>query len=1048
MPNWTHEQKQAIYEEGSNILVSAGAGSGKTEVLSERALRKVKDGVNIDQILILTFTKAAAYEMMIRIRNKIAEAGFTEQVNRIEKSYITTFDSFALSIVKKYHDRINIVKEVSIIDENVIFLLKKQFLEEILEEYYQKPTPSFEKLITDFCLRDDRELKKYILSVNDKLDLMYDKNSYLEEYIENSYQTPKIEKRLEEFETILKNMIMQIKELLKQLELSLDQKQYMEYVTALEPLLNANHYDEMKKNLEITLPRLSKNSDQYLKQTKEKLKSLIEDIQNMCTFSNKKEMLEGYLSTKEEVEVIIEIIQKLDQKLMAYKKQNSIFEFTDISKLAIELVSNHPDIQEELKSYFNEIMIDEYQDTSDLQEKLISLISNHNVYMVGDIKQSIYRFRNANPSIFKEKYNRYSKGEDGKKIDLNQNFRSREEVLEDINSIFNEIMDNDFGGANYQESHNMIFGNQVYIEKGKTNQNSSLEIYCYHQEKDSPYISYHKEEIEAFIIVSDMQKKVKDHYQVYDKELKRLRDVCYSDFVILIDRSSKFVTYKKIFEYLKIPLTILKDENIIDQNEVYLIRNILKLLSSIEKQDYGNTFQYSFISLARSYLFSYSDQEIFHIMKNNLYENTSVIEKINKIRKKLDYLDLYSLLENIIQEFEFETKLIEIGNIQTGISVLEYFKNLSINLQNLGYDYQQFITYLDGIIQSEKEINIPISIQNENSCRIMTIHKSKGLEYPICYYSGLSSSFNVSDLKEKIVFDNEYGMILPSFQNGYQDTFYKTLLKKKYYLDEISEKIRLFYVALTRCKEKMIIVTDLEEKESLEEKSVSSFEKEKYRSFLDILKSIATKIENKIVKVDLDKMILTKEYKNLNQKKIEDIAVQNNCIVSEYHIQEKIIEDFHFSKKVTHLISSKEKENMQLGIKIHELLEIVDFKNPELQKLEITDIEKKYLEAFLNQPILKNIQEANILKEYEFYTMDENHQKKHGIIDLVLEYQDRIDIIDYKLKNIEDIEYKKQLMGYQSYMEKKCKKRVDIYLYSIMDQTLKKMNSMENTISI
>ena len=187
MPRWTNEQQEAIDKSGCNIIVSAGAGSGKTAVLSQRALRKVKEGINIDEVLILTFTKAAAYEMMLRIRDKISKNGFGEQVNRIDKAYITTFDSFALSIVRKYHDRLNLEKNVSIIDENVISLLKKEILDEIVDSYYHSGDQEFLKLITDFSLRDDKEIKKYILSINDKLDLKYDKKDYLNAYLDEFY---------------------------------------------------------------------------------------------------------------------------------------------------------------------------------------------------------------------------------------------------------------------------------------------------------------------------------------------------------------------------------------------------------------------------------------------------------------------------------------------------------------------------------------------------------------------------------------------------------------------------------------------------------------------------------------------------------------------------------------------------------------------------------------------------------------------------------------------------------------------------------------------
>lgn len=1041
MPRWTEEQQQAIDLEGSNILVSAGAGSGKTAVLSERTLRKVKSGVNIDQILILTFTKAAAYEMMLRIRDKISKAGLLEQLNRIDKAYITTFDSFALSVVKKYHDRLNLAKNIAIVDENVISLLKKELLDEVFEKFYKENSSCFEKLITDFCLRDDNEIKKYILDLNNKLDLKYDKEIYLDNYVSKYYDTDTIKARVNEYETLLKSNISKIESILRKLEIILDGDDYFKFYDQLEPLLNATNYDEIKNSLDITLPRLPKNSGDEAKKLKDTLNKQIEVIEDMCIFDSTDDMINDYLSTKDYIVAIISIIKALDEKINIYKMNKNVFEFTDISKLAIRLVRDNEDIRLELKNYFNEIMIDEYQDTSDLQEQFIKLIENNNVYMVGDIKQSIYRFRNANPFIFKEKYDNYAKELGGRKIDLNKNFRSRGEVLANINQIFDDIMDDNFGGANYQESHRMVFGNSTYINEGKTDQDYNFDIYNYHIEKDSIYKKYKTEEIEAFIIAKDIQDKINNNYQIFDKDTLILRKIRYSDFVVLMDRSSKFTLYKKIFEYMKIPLTILKDENIMDQNEVYLIRNILKLIECLENKDYDNTFKYSFISIARSYLFNYSDEDIFHTMTNNLYFDSEIIIKAKTILEMLPKLNLKELINCIVDTYDFNMKLINIGNVQMGISVLEYFKNLSESLQDIGYDYHKFIVYLDDIISSKKEIKIPVSVGDDNSCKIMTIHKSKGLEYPICYYSGLGASFNVSELKEKILYDNEYGIITPCFKNGYQDTFYKNLLKQKYYFEEIGEKIRLFYVALTRCKEKMIMIASLDENSTDKDNYiVSDVIREQYRSFLDILKSIYEDVDSRIVDIQLDNIPISNDYKILNVNKLPDnLSTDVKLNVSEYTYEKQILTKEHFSKSVNSLIDKNTMNNMRFGTKIHKLFELVDFKNPEFDKLAMTDYEKQCIIKFLSQPLLTNINSANIVKEYEFYTNIDN-EEKHGIIDLILEYDDHIDIIDYKLKSINDINYVKQLDGYRKYIENKSRKKVDIYLYSIIDKTMEKLN--------
>jgi ATP-dependent helicase/nuclease subunit A len=281
------------------------------------------------------------------------------------------------------------------------------------------------------------------------------------------------------------------------------------------------------------------------------------------------------------------------------------------------------------------------------------------------------------------------------------------------------------------------------------------------------------------------------------------------------------------------------------------------------------------------------------------------------------------------------------------------------------------------------------------------------------------------------MFDNRYGIIVPSFKEGYSDTLIKALVKKKYYEEEISEKIRLFYVALTRCKEKMIVVADIKDDEVVE---LTDAFKENYRSFLDILNSVRDKLEDYLTFVNLDNIGISKDYLSKDIVKELKLNDSKKIEVNEFIMDNEEIEDSHFSKTISKLITKEEKDNLKFGTLIHELFEIVDFKNPDLDNLNVSDNYKKYITNFLEHDLLSHVKEANILKEYEFYTKD-----KHGIIDLVLEYDDHIDIIDYKLKHIDDPFYVEQLTGYKDYIESKTKKETNIYLYSILDNKFNKI---------
>lgn len=1018
MTNWTEDQRKAIDKEKTNILVSAGAGSGKTAVLSERVLRKASTGTNIDRILILTFTNAAALEMMVRIREKLVENNLDEQVKLIDKAYITTFDAYSLSIVNKYHDILGLGKNIRIIDANVIKILKNRYIDKIFEKYYENKDPQFSRLIKDFCLKEDKTLKDWILRINEKLDLKYDRDKYLNDYIEKHYSEEYIQSTKDDYMAIIKDYMDRIREDLTFID--------TKYTDILDPLLNSETFIDIKDELSKIekLPNLARGSSDLEKSSKGDISDILKKLREL-TFIDLEDNVNLYKDTKDYAEIIIKIIKELDEKIKEYKFKNNTFEFIDIAKLAINLVENNNDIREEITNSFDEIMIDEYQDTSDLQELFISLISKNNTYMVGDIKQSIYRFRNANPDIFKEKYLKYEKEDNGIKIDLNENFRSRGEVLADINKIFNKVMDLPYGGAEYEKSHQMNFGNKSYIEEGATTQKYDLEIYNYDYKK-TDYSNYKSAEIEAFIIANDIKKKIESKYQVFDKKNKVLHDITYKDFVILVDKSNNFQLYKKIFEYLQIPLCIYRDVNIGESIEVYIIRNILRLINCVKNSDLSDEFKYSYVSIARSYLFRYSDDDIFDIVTNDKYKETSIYKIVEELSKKVDNLDLKNLMIRIVDKFNFDEKIITATDVEIKTSILEYFINLCEDLSSMDYDIEMFTDYLNEIIDKELKIEIPVSIGNEDSVRIMTIHKSKGLEYPVCYYTLLDGEFTMKELNNKILFDDKYGIVTPSYINGYSDTYMKTLVKKKWISEEISEKIRLLYVGLTRCMEKMIVVANL----NLDNND--KIDQEKYRHLKDILNSVSKELEDYIVTVNLDDMNISGDYRKKSLKVLEK-NTDKKLIVNEYKSNSSIIEKEHFSKTIHKLLTEKEISNMRFGTKIHEVFELTDFKNPNYDVLESN--EKEYVKKFLELDILKNIKNANILKEYEFYLDDDSH----GFIDLMLEYNDHIDIIDYKLSNIDDPNYLKQLTGYSEYIKNRTNKSVNIYLYSILNNNLKKL---------
>ena len=1037
MPSWTPEQQDAINLEGKNIIVSAGAGSGKTAVLTERVLRKLKSGIHINELLVLTFTNAAAAEMKERIRKAINKTkGLEEEANLIDGAYITTFDSFSLSIVKKYHTKLNVTSNIKITDEVVINIEKNRILDEIMERYYLSPKETFIKLIQDFCLKDDKELKTYILNTYKKIELKYDKEKYLENYFQEEFTEEKIDNFIKEYISLIEQNRKNIQKLL------IDLNDYFdgEYVTSIEDslskLLNATNYEEIVTSLDFKLKAVPRGSDEQGKKIKETISDLIKEIKSLVIYESTEEMKEEILSTKSNVQMIIEIIKELDKELTNYKQEQELYNFTDIARLAIKVVDENEDIRKELTESFNEILVDEYQDTSDTQEKFISLISNNNVYMVGDIKQSIYRFRNANPYIFKNKYDSYRDTDAGIKIDLVKNFRSRKEVLENINLLFDLFMDDEIGGADYKASHRMVFGNNTYLEQGYTDQNYNLDVLTY-KEVEKPFT---KDEQEAFIIGNDILDKINNKFQVFDKDTGVLRDIEYKDFVILLDKSKNFDLYKQIFEYLHIPLNILKDESLRKDQDVLVIKNLLTLLICIKEKRYDEDFKYSFISISRSYIFKTTDEYIYETHIKNNYFETDLYKKCLSVLEQIDLMAPSEYLNYILEEFNYEEKLLTIGNVKSFRVRTEYFYNLVKSFEENGNTIYDFVNYLEEIFDNDYDLKFSINQSSSNSCKVMTIHKSKGLEFPICYFAGFSGKFNTTELKEKIIYDNKYGLVVQKVDNYYKDTILKTLLKNTMKKEEISEKIRLLYVAVTRAKEKMIIVMPETEETSEVLDIVPTYERNKYNSFLSIAKSIFSTLLPFEIKKEVP---VTRDYQNKGNKSSEENLKleEDKIIIEENEYEETNVEEKHYSKDSLHLITKEEQEVMDFGTKVHEVLEQMDFKKPNDYLTTLDETIKEKILCFLETPLIKENINQKLYKEYEF-TYIEDNEYSHGIIDLLIEREDKIIIVDYKLKNIDDVAYNQQLNGYRKVIKEKTKKDVECYLYSILDYKFRKVEEV------
>ncbi len=1017
--NYTSEQLLAIDAPISNTMISAGAGSGKTKVLTERVLNHVIDGIDVDRMLILTFTNAAANEMKRRIRDAINESLDGEkrayQLNKIDSSYIMTFDAYSLFIVKKYHSLLNVDKDIEVADSNIIDNKVIKIMDEIIEEKYGSDDEVFKNLAYDLCIKSDDDLRDFIIKLNNKLDLIYDRDDYINNYEANYFSDEKLDAYFKQYVHLLKSKLKTMDNLLNEFSNNDDIDKFYSNYTGVACLNDYEEFRNFINNFKIKKKPNGYELSEYGDLLRNKIKDLYKDLKDLIN-DDERTIKENILDTKEYVLCILDITNKLNKRLNQYKKENNLYQFNDIAKMAIKVIKDNEEIRNEIRDHFKEILIDEYQDTSDIQELFISLISNDNVYVVGDIKQSIYRFRNANPDIFKDKYERYSNGE-GYKVDLTNNFRSREEVLSDINIFFNRLMTSNVGGADYKKGHSLNAGNLSY--KDVQAENYHMDILSYDQD-DETVKEYGKDVVEAFIVAQDIKNKV-GKFRLKDRVAK------YSDFTILVDRGSKFDIFKKVLTYFKIPLYIETEEKMDESDLMSVLRSIFKLLVEDDK--------HAFVSLERSFLCEKDDETIFKEISN--YYNSDTYNKLKEIKSNIDTKSISIILDEICAKFDVYNKLNKIGDVSSNTIKLDYLYSLASNLSKLGYTYKDFNTYLNNVFDRDKQIKFRINKEDNDAVIMTNYHKSKGLEYNIVYYPCLNNKFNRDDKKGKYLFSEKLGLIIPSMvkEMGLKTTILKKLFNYDYDLADTGEKIRLFYVALTRAKEKMILINSFDASKLIEG-DISDDDKLSIGKFSDMLSMIKEDLSPYIKEVCISSLGLSNDY-NINNSNVLHLLNKTNKLdvkeIKEYVSINNTVS--HFSKSAG-LIDKDMQSKLDFGSKMHYYLEILDFNNPDYSLYE--DKYAKKLKSFLSSDLMKDVSKAKIYKEYEFI-YSENSEEKHGIIDLLLEYDDHFVIIDYKTKNIDDIHYDEQLNGYRKYIKKLSNKDVYCFLYSIVDEAYREV---------
>lgn len=1014
----TLSQQKAMQTSKGNFLVSASAGSGKTATLTERVFRSIIEGTKLDELLVLTFTNLAAAEMRDRIRKKLIDENKPELfklASALDAANIQTYDAYALNIVKKYYYTIGLNKDISLVDQTLLELEERKIIDQIFFEAFDKKDERYLKLIDDYCLKNNDELKDYILRVSHTFDLKENKEEYLKAYVSKFFCKDKIKNDVDELVNDIKNNIYKFITRIKKFE-NADYASVA--VDALERIAASKDYDELKANLsseENALPNQRKsiyNLKDYPNDSAyhEFYKKQLDKYKSILSFDSFDELLNQYLGIKDNVQTIIDIVLELDTRLNNFKKKYNVFSFKDIFAFAMKIISI-PEINKEIKSKYKYIMIDEYQDTSDIQEKFVEKIANNNVYVVGDVKQSIYRFRNANCDLFLDKFNRYGRGEGGVRIELPDNFRSRKEVIELVNNVFSPLMNKENTGLDYQKEHLMLHGNKSYLS---ANCSYNAEILNY--SLGEKYLNY---EHEARLIATDIAKKMRDGFEVYDKEKNELRKVKYSDFAILMYAKSNFSTYQKVFNEYQIPLFATYDKSIRDNNLTMTFENLISLLYlySIETIEHSKKFLHSFISVLRSFLFECDDQSIENLVYSKNYKDFTLFDLIKKTYEETKEENLKVKISKLISNFDIYSKLIKIGDISNNTSLLEYYYSIASQMDDMGYSLEDFKKYFDDLKEFEIDPEYSPSDDVDDCVKLLSIHASKGLQFKICYFAQLYKQFNVKSFTAKCLADPIYGIDIPNVYNKNISSIYHSLIFQKEKRESLVEQLRVFYVALTRAEEKIILLHNVDDRK----KPINEFAQ--CNRFFDFISVSNAQIDSYTEEIELIKRVDEEE------KQLDGVISIANPVT----LSSEVKENRHASKELDDDI---DEELLLLGKKYHYYLELVNFNTLDTSFIKDKN-DKKRIDKFLSNNLFKNMKDANVMHEYPFYDEESN---VHGIIDLLVEHSDHIDIIDFKLSHIDDDAYEKQLGVYKQYVSKLTNKKINTFVTGILSGEIKQIN--------
>ena len=926
---FTPEQQRVIELHNSNILVSAAAGSGKTAVLVERIIRMICDGehpADIDRLLIVTFTNAAAAEMRERIAAGITARLETDPGNEhiqkqsalLHNAQITTIDSFSLFLIRNHFNEIGLDPDFRVADEGEIKLLQQEVLAQLLEDAYAgqfvPETPEqFHACVEYFC-PGGREsvLEQHILNLSRYAGSFPWPAEWLEER-KNDYAAGDMEALVhsdygqyltERVNRTVEGCLEKLREVKRLCELPDGPYMYGELTEAeieqLERLTSCKDLEEQAAKIPaVTFARLPSKKDDSVDPAKRELakairnsvKDTLSDLSESYFKTPLELAVEQGKACREPLRILLDLVLEFDRRLLAAKQERHLIDFSDMEHYALQILLKREKVEEsdgtgtdrtetkyrivpsdvamEYRQYFQEILIDEYQDSNLVQEYLLSAISGeeegrYNRFMVGDVKQSIYKFRLARPELFLEKYDTYQETGDLCRIDLAKNFRSRIQVVDAVNDVFSRIMSREIGGIAYDDKaalypgavypaqEDPAYGSELLLirkpEKGEREESGIGEQ---HAEGAGVLVDYDNvRQLEALAIAARI-KQLKGSLQVMEKSTGELRPVRYSDMVILLRTTSGWdEEFKKILEQQGIPVYITSKTGYFGALEVQELLQFLRVLDN-PRQDIP------LFGVMQSVFGGFTQEEIAQIRSGGeghsrkrmtLYEALkevaqsgrtveegeeisagesageeaelsqkadTFLQRIGHYRDLTPFTSIRDLLQRILDDYDYLNYVTALpagskrrANVEMLLTKASAFEKTSY------FGLFHFIRYMEQLEKYDVDYGEADTLdENADVVRIMSIHKSKGLEFPVVFVSGLSKRFNMQDANQSLIVDMDLGVAVDyvdSVRRIKNKTLRRTVLSAKMKEDNLAEELRVLYVALTRAREKLILTAVLD----------------------------------------------------------------------------------------------------------------------------------------------------------------------------------------------------------------------------------------------